>query len=92
LPPQTPGTKAWRFGGAKGGGAGVASGTVRRFDDKEGYGYVAPDEGGKDLFVHYTAVRGVVGVRSLEWGERVSYVAALNRHVAVVAHEVRRLG
>jgi hypothetical protein len=42
--------------------------------------------------VHYTAVRGVVGVRSLEWGERVSYVAALNRHGAVVAHEVRRLG
>lgn len=36
----------------------MASGTVRWFDEEEGYGYVTPEEGGSDLFVHYTAIRG----------------------------------
>jgi CspA family cold shock protein len=56
----------------------MASGTVRWFDDEKGYGYVAPDEGGEDLFVHYTAIEGA-GVRTLEQGQRVSYVPALSR-------------
>ena len=50
----------------------MATGKVKWFDDDMGYGYVAPDEGGEDLFVHYTDIQGS-GPRSLERGERVSY-------------------
>ena len=53
----------------------MASGTVRWFSEEEGYGYIEPDEGEGDLFVHYTDVEGE-GFRSLEEGERVSYEAA----------------
>lgn len=67
----------------------MASGRVKWFDDGEGYGYVAPNEGGADLFVHYTAIRGA-GVRSLEQGERVSYVPERSRW-GDVARNVRKL-
>ncbi len=50
----------------------MATGTVKWFDDDKGYGYLAPDEGDEDLFVHYTAIEGE-WYRSLERGERVSY-------------------
>ncbi len=50
----------------------MATGTVKWFDDDRGYGYLAPDEGHADLFVHYTAIEGS-GLRSLERGERVSH-------------------
>ena len=53
----------------------IASGTVRWFDADKGYGYVEPDEGGEDLFVHYTHIEGP-GVKTLERGQRVSYVPA----------------
>ena len=69
----------------------MASGTVRRFDEEGGYGYVAPDGGGGDLFVHHTAIRGA-GVRRLEPGERVSYALARTKHGAEVARNVRKLG
>jgi CspA family cold shock protein len=80
-----------RGGGAEegGAGAGMASGTVRWFDKEEGYGYVAPDKGGEDLFVHYTAIRGA-GVRSLERGERVSYEPARGA-LGGVARYVRKI-
>ena len=47
-------------------------GTVRWFSEEKGYGFIAPDEGGEDLFVYYSAIEGS-GFRSLEEGERVSY-------------------
>ena len=47
-------------------------GTVRWFSEEKGYGFIAPDEGGEDLFFHYSAIEGS-GFRSLEEGERVSY-------------------
>jgi len=50
----------------------MARGTVKWFSEEKGYGFVSPEEGGEDLFVHYTAVEGE-GYRSLEEGERVSY-------------------
>ena len=60
-------------GGAKEGSEGlVARGTVKWFSEQKGYGFVAPDEGGEDLFVHYSAIEGE-GYRSLTEGERVSY-------------------
>ena len=69
----------------------MASGTVRRFDEEGGYGYVAPDGGGEDLFVHHTAIRGA-GVRRLEPGERVSYVPERTKRGGKVARHVRKLG
>ena len=45
---------------------------MKWFSEEKGYGFVSPDEGGEDLFVHYTRMEGEV-YRSLEEGERVSY-------------------
>jgi cold shock protein len=56
------------------GGEAMATGTVKWFSDQKGYGFIIPDEGGKDLFVHHT---GLVGQdhRSLVEGARVSFDA-----------------
>ena len=45
---------------------------MKWFSEEKGYGFVSPDEGGEDLFVHYTGIEGE-GYRSLAEGERVSY-------------------
>ena len=50
----------------------MATGTVKWFSDEKGYGFITPDEDGKDLFVHHSAIVGS-GFRSLPEGARVSY-------------------
>ncbi len=50
----------------------MATGTVKWFNDDKGFGFITPDEGGKDLFVHHTGIEGS-GFRSLREGARVSY-------------------
>ncbi len=50
----------------------MATGTVKWFNDAKGFGFVEPDEGGKDLFVHHSGISGG-GFRSLEEGAKVSY-------------------
>ena len=50
----------------------MATGTVKWFSDEKGFGFVTPDEGGKDLFVHHTGIAGD-GFRSLQEGAKVSY-------------------
>ena len=53
----------------------MAQGTVKWFNEEKGYGFITPDEGGEDLFVHYSSIEGS-GYRSLKEGERVSYELA----------------
>ena len=52
----------------------MALGTVKFFSDDKGFGFITPDEGGKDLFVHHTGISGS-GFRSLSEGAKVSYDA-----------------
>ena len=47
-------------------------GTVKFFNDQKGYGFIAPEDGGSDAFVHVTAVERA-GMRSLQKDQRVSY-------------------
>ncbi len=56
----------------------MARGTVKWFSEEKGYGFITPEEGGEDLFVHYSAIEGS-GFRSLKEGERVSYEPARGR-------------
>jgi CspA family cold shock protein len=50
----------------------MATGTVKWFDDAKGYGFITPDGGGKDLFVHHTGIAGD-GFKTLAEGARVEF-------------------
>lgn len=50
----------------------MASGSVKWFSAEKGYGFIAQDMGGPDLFVHYSSISGS-GYRSLEEGQNVNY-------------------
>jgi CspA family cold shock protein len=47
-------------------------GTVKWFDSEKGYGFIAPNHGGKDIFVHHTAI-DMDGYRKLEEGQQVAF-------------------
>lgn len=50
----------------------MAIGTVKWFNNEKGYGFITPDGGGKDLFVHFSNIAGE-GYRSLQDNQRVEY-------------------
>ncbi len=56
----------------------MAQGTVKWFDEAKGYGFITPDDGSEDVFVHFSAIEGA-GFKYLEEGEKVTYEAAQGR-------------
>jgi len=50
----------------------MATGTVKWFNDSKGFGFVTPDDGGDDLFAHFSAIQSA-GYKSLKEGERVTF-------------------
>jgi CspA family cold shock protein len=58
----------------------VSSGTVKWFNEKKGFGFITPDDGGEDLFIHYTNITEEgEGFRTLKDGQKVEYEAAQGR-------------
>jgi cold shock protein len=56
----------------------VATGTVKWFNEQKGYGFIQPDNGGKDVFVHISAVERS-GLRGLAEGQKISYEVEADR-------------
>ena len=50
----------------------MASGTVKWFNDAKGFGFITPDEGGEDLFAHFSSIE-MGGFKSLKEGQRVTF-------------------
>ncbi len=63
----------------------MATGTVKWFNATKGYGFIMPQEGGKDVFVHITAVQAA-GLRGLAEGQHVSYEVVMERGKAAAAN------
>ena len=56
----------------------MATGTVKWFNEQKGYGFIQPDSGGKDVFVHISAVERS-GLRGLAEGQKVSHEVEADR-------------
>src|SRR5215213_5110733 len=56
----------------------MPQGTVKWFSDEKGFGFIAPEEGSEDVFVHHTGIAGS-GFKSLEEGEKVTYEVTQGR-------------
>ena len=50
----------------------MATGTVKWFNDVKGYGFITPDDGGEDLFAHFSAIK-MDGFKTLKEGQKITY-------------------
>ncbi|HRF09359.1 MAG TPA: cold-shock protein [Xanthobacteraceae bacterium] len=63
----------------------MATGTVKWFNTQKGFGFIQPDDGGKDVFVHISAVQRA-GLQTLNEGQKVSFDIATERGKAAAAN------
>lgn len=63
----------------------MASGTVKWFNPTKGYGFIQPDDGGNDVFVHITAVQQA-GLQGLQDGQKIEYELADQRGKTAAAN------
>jgi CspA family cold shock protein len=63
----------------------MATGTVKWFNTQKGFGFIQPDDGGKDVFVHISAVQRA-GLQTLNEGQKVSFEIATERGKAAAAN------
>ena len=56
----------------------MSIGTVKWFNEQKGYGFIAPEDGGEDLFIHHSNI-DAEGFRTLQEGQKVEFVAAEGR-------------
>jgi len=63
----------------------MAVGTVKWFNATKGYGFIMPQDGGKDVFVHITAVQAA-GLTGLDDGQKVDYEVAMERGKAAATN------
>jgi cold shock protein len=63
----------------------MATGKVKWFNDQKGYGFIEPEDGGKDVFVHISAVERA-GIRSLKEGDRVKFDLLTDRGKAAAGN------
>ena len=63
----------------------MAVGTVKWFNATKGYGFIMPEGGGKDVFVHITAVQSA-GLKGLNDGQKVNYEVAMERGKAAATN------
>ncbi len=66
----------------------MATGTVKWFNDQKGYGFIQPDGGGKDAFVHITAVQRS-GLTGLTEGQRINYDLEVGRNGKEAAENLK---
>ena len=63
----------------------MENGTVKFYNDQKGYGFIQPDNGGKDVFVHATALERA-GMNGLREGQKVSFDTQPDRRTGKIAH------
>jgi len=68
----------------------MATGTVKWFNSEKGYGFIAPDEGGKDVFVHITAVKDA-GLEGLKDDQRIAFELKTGRDGRASASDLQLL-
>ena len=66
----------------------MATGTVKWFDATKGYGFIVPDEGGKDVFVHISAVERA-GLQTLKDNQKISYELEEGRNGRMAASQLQ---